>query len=172
MPVPVISVEEMRAWEQATWDQGITELEVIDQVGQAIADWIKPNLNQNGRVLILAGKGHNGDDGKAAASHLPDSKSIVIEITDPATALSKVEETLNQSPILIVDCLFIGVGIARRPPLPPNRTCGFPAYGSPVTGLPARSSRTSAGQETALLACSTRQRLGEGSTDLLQCHSS
>jgi NAD(P)H-hydrate epimerase len=112
MPVPVISVEEMRAWEQATWDQGITELEVIDQVGQAIADWIKPNLNQNGRVLILAGKGHNGDDGKAAASHLPDSKPIVIEITDPATALSKVEETLNQSPILIVDCLF-GIGLNR-----------------------------------------------------------
>ena len=67
---------------------------------------------------------------------------------------------------------IIGVGIARRPPLPPNRTCRFPAYGSPVTGLPARSSRTSAGQETALLACSTRQRLGEGCTDLLQCHSS
>jgi hypothetical protein len=39
-------------------------------------------------------------------------------------------------------------------------------------GFPARSSRTSAGQETALLACSTRQRLGEGSTGLLQCHSS
>jgi hypothetical protein len=26
----------------------------------------------------------------------------------------------------------MGVGMARRPPLPPNRTCGFPASGSPV----------------------------------------
>ena len=29
----------------------------------------------------------------------------------------------------------IGVGKSLRPPLPPNRTCGFPAYGSPVGGL-------------------------------------
>ena len=112
MSVPVISVEAMRTWEQTTWDQGITELEVIDQVGQAIADWIKPILKQNGRVLILAGKGHNGDDGKATASHLPDDASIVIDITDPATALIQFDETLNQSPILIVDCLF-GIGLNR-----------------------------------------------------------
>src|SRR2546426_948310 len=30
---------------------------------------------------------------------------------------------------------WIGVGMARRPPLPPNRTGGFPASGSPVGGL-------------------------------------
>ena len=30
---------------------------------------------------------------------------------------------------------LIGVGMARRPPLPPNRTGGFPASGSPVSGL-------------------------------------
>jgi ADP-dependent NAD(P)H-hydrate dehydratase / NAD(P)H-hydrate epimerase len=112
MPVPVISVEEMRAWERATWNQGITELEVIDQVGQAIADWIKPNLKQDGRILILAGKGHNGDDGKAAASHLPNGVSIVIEITDPATALAHVEGEIKQRPSLIVDCLF-GIGLNR-----------------------------------------------------------
>jgi len=29
----------------------------------------------------------------------------------------------------------IGVGMARRPPLPPNRTGGFPASGFPVSGL-------------------------------------
>src|SRR5207249_8710149 len=29
----------------------------------------------------------------------------------------------------------IGVGMARRPPLPPNRTGGFPASGFPVGGL-------------------------------------
>ena len=31
-----------------------------------------------------------------------------------------------------VKLLRIGVEKAFRPPLPPNRTCGFPAYGSPV----------------------------------------
>ena len=29
----------------------------------------------------------------------------------------------------------IGVGIGYRRPRPPNRTCGFPAYGSPVGGF-------------------------------------
>src|SRR5882757_1398845 len=29
----------------------------------------------------------------------------------------------------------IGVGKAFWPPLPPNRTCGSPAYGSPVAGF-------------------------------------
>jgi ADP-dependent NAD(P)H-hydrate dehydratase / NAD(P)H-hydrate epimerase len=112
MPVPVISVEEMRAWEQATWDQGVSELEVIDQVGKAIADWISPNLKQDDRVLMLVGKGHNGDDGKAAARHLPNGVSIVIEIIDPAMALVQVEEALNLRPNLIVDCLF-GIGLNR-----------------------------------------------------------
>src|ERR1017187_5555682 len=32
--------------------------------------------------------------------------------------------------------LSIGVGRAFRLPLPPNRTCGFPASGSPVGGSP------------------------------------
>src|SRR5437764_4731308 len=35
----------------------------------------------------------------------------------------------------------IGVGMARRPPLPPNRTGGFPASGFPVGGLCHRSAR-------------------------------
>ncbi len=31
--------------------------------------------------------------------------------------------------------MLIGVGKGRGPPRPPNRTCGFPAYGSPVGGF-------------------------------------
>jgi hypothetical protein len=30
--------------------------------------------------------------------------------------------------------MVIEVGEAKRPPLPPNRTCGSPASGSPVDG--------------------------------------
>ena len=36
---------------------------------------------------------------------------------------------------LNVKLLLIGVGIGFRRPLPPNRTGGFPAYGSPVGGF-------------------------------------
>lgn len=112
MPIPVVSVDQMRAWEQATWDQGVTELEVIDRVGQAIADWIRPNIDHNDRILVLAGKGHNGDDGKAAAKHLPNGVPIIVEIIDPSEALNKVDEALSQKPSLIVDSLF-GIGLNR-----------------------------------------------------------
>ena len=112
MPVPVISTETMRAWEQATWDQGISEAEVIDRVGQAIADWLKPRLDSNDLVLFLTGKGHNGDDGKAAAHHLPKDASTVLEVDNPDTAYAALASALDQNPTFIVDCLF-GIGLNR-----------------------------------------------------------
>src|SRR5271170_5338175 len=40
----------------------------------------------------------------------------------------------------------IGVGKASRPPLPPNRTGGFPAYGSPLGSFSSRLSRGQPGR--------------------------
>jgi hypothetical protein len=37
MPVPVISVAQMREWEKATWDSGQTEASVIMRVGERVA---------------------------------------------------------------------------------------------------------------------------------------
>src|SRR5687767_1035413 len=37
VPLPVLSVAQMREWEQASWDVGCSEAEVISRVGQQIA---------------------------------------------------------------------------------------------------------------------------------------
>jgi hypothetical protein len=50
-----------------------------------------------------------------------------------ATRSGHVSTGLGLSPVsFMFSSSHIGVGMTRRPPLPPNRTCGFPAYGSPV----------------------------------------
>jgi len=45
-----------------------------------------------------------------------------------------------------------GVRLSTRTPLPPNRTCGSPAYGSPVGGLPARGLTDQKSGNEAVLA--------------------
>ncbi len=114
MAIPVITVDEMREWETTTWQRGIREEDVIDQVGKAIAEWIRHSTYKSHPIVILAGRGHNGDDGKAAARHLNDFNTQTIEIRDPEAALSQLEETLAQETILIIDCLF-GIGLNRPP---------------------------------------------------------
>ena len=74
MPIPVISVEEMRSWEEATWDSGVQESEVIGRVGRAIADWLLSRTHSSDSILIVAGKGHNGDDGRATFKCLLSAK--------------------------------------------------------------------------------------------------
>lgn len=112
MAIPVISVESMRAWERATWDAGIAEEAVIDRVGKAIANWIQPRLRDDSHLLILAGRGNNGADGKAAARHLPPQTARLLEVSDPARARESLCEALMQHPQFILDSLF-GIGLNR-----------------------------------------------------------
>ncbi|MBC8002681.1 MAG: bifunctional ADP-dependent NAD(P)H-hydrate dehydratase/NAD(P)H-hydrate epimerase, partial [Opitutaceae bacterium] len=67
MPIPVISVSEMRRWEANTWATGQTEASVIDRVGAAVATHLIRITRPDARVLILAGRGNNGADARAAA---------------------------------------------------------------------------------------------------------
>ncbi len=112
MAIPVVSVETMRAWEQATWQQGTTEAEVIALVGESIATWIRRHFGSAKRILILAGKGHNGDDGRAAANNLAALETQVIDVADPLGSTPAVIESLDANPDLVLDCLF-GIGLSR-----------------------------------------------------------
>jgi ADP-dependent NAD(P)H-hydrate dehydratase / NAD(P)H-hydrate epimerase len=112
MPSPVISIAQMRQWEQATWASGQKEAEVIRQVGQCVATRAL-NLTQPGDlVLILAGKGHNGDDVRCAGQYLADRSVELLSVTDPASDLSKLDTLLALRPALIIDGLF-GIGLNR-----------------------------------------------------------
>jgi ADP-dependent NAD(P)H-hydrate dehydratase / NAD(P)H-hydrate epimerase len=112
MPLPVISVEQMREWEKATWASGQTEAEVIRRVGVEVATLALELTGPQELILILAGKGHNGDDARAAREHLSERRVDVLEAADPVQDLSKLSALLSLRPALIIDGLF-GIGLNR-----------------------------------------------------------
>ncbi|MBI3853494.1 MAG: NAD(P)H-hydrate dehydratase [Verrucomicrobia bacterium] len=112
MSVPVLSVAQMREWEQATWATGQTEAEVIRRVGQLVARRALQLTHPGETILILAGKGHNGDDARLAQEHLAGREVPLLNVTDPAAALVELKSLLKHRPALIVDALF-GIGLNR-----------------------------------------------------------
>lgn len=121
MSVPVLSVAEMRSWEEATWSAGIRSKEVIARVGQALASRIRGLTGTADRILILAGRGNNGADARAALAHLESRTLEVLEVSDPVQALPAWNSARRRRPALVVDALF-GIGLNRA--LDPD-WCGF-----------------------------------------------
>jgi ADP-dependent NAD(P)H-hydrate dehydratase / NAD(P)H-hydrate epimerase len=112
MPVPIISVEQMRQWEDASWDAGRAEADVIENVGRAVANLALRMTRDDDRILILAGKGHNGEDARHTQPHLIDRKVKVLNVIDPAATLQEVGTLLDRRPALVIDGLF-GIGLSR-----------------------------------------------------------
>jgi len=128
MPVPVINLAQMREWERATWAAGQTEAGVIRRVGEQIAACALQLTRAGDAILILAGKGHNGDDARAAHKYMPDRHAEILNVTDPETALAEFqrrtgilpvsglstskEDGLEACPALLIDGLF-GIGLDR-----------------------------------------------------------
>ena len=112
MPVPVISISQMREWEQSSWQAGRAEGEVIRQAGRSVAERAQNLTGPGDTVLILAGKGHNGDDARMAQAHLVDRRVCLLEVTDPAVAAEEFAGYLAPRPHLVIDGLF-GIGLNR-----------------------------------------------------------
>jgi NAD(P)H-hydrate epimerase len=112
MPVPVINIAQTREWESATWATGQTEAEVIRRVGKKIARRARKLTRSDDLILIIAGKGHNGDDTRAAQEFLDGRRVEMLAVTAPETDLPKLEQALNQKPALVIDGLF-GIGLNR-----------------------------------------------------------
>ncbi len=117
MPVPVISVTQMRDWEQATWAAGQTEAEVIRRVGKCTALHALRMTQAGDLIVILAGKGHNGADARCAREHLTGRRVEALDVKEPAAEMPKLEALLALNPALVVDGLF-GIGLNR--PLSPD----------------------------------------------------
>ena len=109
VPTPVITIAQMREWEQATWATGVSEESVMRRAGAAVARVAIRMTRTGDDVLVLAGKGHNGDDARFAAEALPARRVRVLNVTDPAAAVAEVG---GFSGALIVDGLF-GIGLGR-----------------------------------------------------------
>jgi NAD(P)H-hydrate epimerase len=116
MSIPVISIAQMREWEKASWAAGKSEKDVIRRVGAIVAREAAQLTRAGDAILILAGKGHNGDDARCAREHLIERHVEVLDIQDAAADFSKLEAALQSRPSLIIDGLF-GIGINR--PLDP-----------------------------------------------------
>lgn len=112
MPLPVITVAQMRDWEQATWVSGQTEGEVIRRVGQRVGQRALDLTAARDRILILAGKGNNGEDARCAAPLLTDRHVELMDVTNPADDCATLENLLSKRPDLIIDGLF-GIGLNR-----------------------------------------------------------
>ncbi len=102
----------MRDWEQATWAAGQTESEVIRRVGRCVGRAALRLTQPKDLVLLVAGKGHNGEDARCAREHLAQRRVETLDVTDPAADLPRLEALLALRPALIVDGLF-GIGLDR-----------------------------------------------------------
>ncbi|MSR42450.1 MAG: NAD(P)H-hydrate dehydratase [Pedosphaera sp.] len=103
----------MRAWEQASWAVGRSEEAVMRAAGHAVAEAARRFAGPDASILVLAGKGHNGDDVRFAAAELSPDKVRIVNVTEPVAAAAEVRELLvTTRPSLIIDGLF-GIGLNR-----------------------------------------------------------
>ncbi|HEX3719598.1 MAG TPA: NAD(P)H-hydrate dehydratase [Verrucomicrobiae bacterium] len=114
--LPILSVEQMRRWERDTWASGQTEKRVIRLVGQRLAERILDYSKPGDDIWIVAGKGHNGDDGRAAVRGLTERNVTLLNVTDPKRGFVEFSEKLRgcgrNRPARIIDALF-GIGLSR-----------------------------------------------------------
>jgi len=150
--IPVISVEQMRQWEKATWAAGKTEQEVIQQVGRLLAQRLLQLSRPGDTIWLIAGTGHNGDDARAAQPYLPDRKVLLTNVDDPQKGLAEFAQLLPSrgSPRArwIVDALF-GIGLNRplneawRKLIEAINGCGLPILAVDVpSGLNAQTGQS------------------------------
>jgi len=113
MSVPVVTVAQMREWEAATWATGQTEAAVIQRVGQWIAYRALQLTRPGDAILVLAGKGNNGNDARAAIGHLADRQVELLNVHSPDVIFARFAELLaTRNFSLIIDGLF-GIGLNR-----------------------------------------------------------
>ncbi len=66
----LVTVQQMRALEQAADAQGLSYAVMMEKAGRAVADWLENNGVAGKRILVLVGPGNNGGDGLVAAHYL------------------------------------------------------------------------------------------------------
>ena len=112
MPVPVLTVAQMREWEELSWRARKSVDTVMGLAGAALARQALAMTRPHDAILLLAGKGNNGGDTKRAIEHLVERQVRLLEITEPEMAHDDLAVQLAAKPALVVDGLF-GIGLNR-----------------------------------------------------------
>ena len=113
MPLPIISVSQMRDWENRTWQSGVTEQSVMQLAGQRLSDYLFHLTKPGQLVLFLVGKGNNGGDARIAADQISDREISLLSVESAEDSLEDLARYLAEKPALIVDGLF-GIGLNRN----------------------------------------------------------
>lgn len=113
MAIPVLTIDQIRLWEKTAWESGISQHEVIQMAGSAVAEQAMKLTKPGDSIIILAGKGHNGDDARLAGSHISDRKVTSLNIFDPEFSIHNLDSCLTLNPDLLIDGLF-GIGLNRQ----------------------------------------------------------
>src|SRR5439155_14304708 len=85
---------------------------VIRQAGTAIARRAEQLTKAGDFILVLCGKGHNGDDARIAAEAICERKVNLLSVTDPEAVAAELAALLARKPALLIDGLF-GIGLNR-----------------------------------------------------------
>jgi NAD(P)H-hydrate epimerase len=115
--IPVVTPEEMAAVDEAAPEP---EAVLIERAGYGVALAARRLLGRTygSRITVVAGRGNNGADGRAAARHLSAWGASVTVVE--AAALAPGEEVPGRAPIdLVIDAAY-GTGLSRpyEPPDP------------------------------------------------------
>lgn len=137
----IVNTEQMRQFENAQVDAGVSLDQLMENAGLAIARSISNLLDgtRGKRVVVLVGQGNNGGDGMVAAKYLTDWGAVVtLYLTSPTKREDKFSECIERrirvvdakddlehwqlaSYVSLADVVVDAVlGIGGRAQLPPN----------------------------------------------------
>jgi NAD(P)H-hydrate epimerase len=147
--VPVLTADEMKAWDRRAIDgHGVPEPVLMESAGRAAAAVVH-RLHPRGRVLVLCGSGNNGGDGMVAARTLRargrDARVLAAGSRPPDDALrhgwpvdvlsvDELDSAIASADVL-VDAL-LGTGSTGAPRSPYDRVIrAMNASGKPIVAL-------------------------------------
>ncbi len=119
----VLTVDQMRAAEQAAMGAGVSEMELMQRAGEGAAQWVA-RMAGGRSVCVLCGPGNNGGDGYVIAESLRKRGLEVAVVTpkEPGSETARTARTHYKGEIstgalpeacVYVDCLF-GYGLSRK----------------------------------------------------------
>ncbi len=119
----ILTADQMRAAEQALFDTGISQFELMQTAARGAAEWIR-RIAAGRSITVLCGPGNNGGDGYVIA-HLLQQAGNPVQLVAPIPPKTETAEQVCElwaSEILtsggevtgevLVDCLF-GSGLSR-----------------------------------------------------------
>ena len=128
---PVLTCAEAKAWESGLLKSEAAEWAAMQRAGEAIGRAVQQDFREIGglpedaRILVLAGKGHNGGDALLAARTLlldrPQGRAVVVLCFEAAVLRPLAQRALA----LLQQAPLPGIRASYPIPLPPEHSSVF-----------------------------------------------